>query len=94
MVCEENQMGVLTKKRLWIKDILIEKPHEYHPYQAKSHRQIVRKIQPNSEQIIKLRSSYKHPSEPKEQKVDNKNSLKFILSEIYNAHPQQKPIIP
>lgn len=49
MVCEENQMGVLTKKRLWIKDILLERVHEYHPYDEKSHRKIVRKINPNSE---------------------------------------------
>lgn len=87
-------MGVLTKKRLWIKDILLERVHEYHPYDAKSHRKIIRKINSNSEQIIKLRSSYKHPSEPKELKVDKKNTLNFILSEINCGHLQQKPIVP
>ncbi len=49
MVCEENQMGVITQKRVWIRDIKVEKVHEYHPYAAKSHKKIVRKIHPNKE---------------------------------------------
>jgi preprotein translocase subunit SecB len=59
MVCEENQMGVLTKKRLWIKDILLERVHEYHPYDAMSHRKIVRKINTTNNELKELQFEYK-----------------------------------
>jgi hypothetical protein len=49
MVSEENQLGVITQKRVWIKDILVEKVHEYQPEAARSHRNIIRKIAPNKE---------------------------------------------
>jgi hypothetical protein len=69
---------------VWIKDILVEKVHEYQPEAARSHRTIIRKIAPNQEQTIKLRSSYRHPSEPKGNiKKSDRNNLNFIMNELH-----------
>ena len=75
LLSQELDMGVVTERRVWIRDVKIWRDQEYTPRAASKHRILLR-----GAQKIKLRAVYRHPAEIDPVKPDKRNTLNFVLS--------------